>query len=94
MDIGCFKVLSTRSFETSGYSYPAAQYHILADRNSPVVRPWKDKTDFCSSVVKYEPMAEERILKLSLNARTLQENGLTIRRPQIELSLMNPSMSV
>jgi len=89
-----FKIHSVRSFEMSRNSNSAAQHHILADRNSPVVRPGKDKTDFCSFVVKYEPMAEERILKLSLNSRRLQENDLTNRRSQKELTVMNPSMSL
>lgn len=59
------KIYSTLPFETSGNSYPAAQRHIPTDRNSPIVRPGKDKTDFCSSVVNCEPMVEECVLKVS-----------------------------
>jgi hypothetical protein len=63
------KIYSTLFSETSGKSYPAAQRHILADWNSPIVRSGEDKTDFCSSVVKYEPVVEKCILKVSQNAR-------------------------
>lgn len=64
------KIYSTLSFETSGNSYLAALRHIPADRNSPVARPGKDKTDLCSSVVKCERMVEEcTILKVSRNVR-------------------------
>jgi len=63
------KIYPTLSFETSGKSYPAAQRHILADRNSPIVRSGKDETDLCSYVMKFEPVVEECVLKVSRNGR-------------------------